>query len=113
MVSTNTQQNRVFSYNGVLDTVKLVANSSETKTEIKDADAMGYVPSVEESETPEVPETPETPEVPETPNSKPQEQEEKGGCNGSVTTSLTLFGILLSFTGYILFEKLKLGRKEN
>lgn len=101
MVSTNTQQNRVFSYNGVLDNLKLIANSSETKTEIRDADMIGYTPQVEE---------PETPEIPEIPQPQP---EEKGGCGGSITTTTTLFMLLLSFTGVILYKKLRLGRKEN
>lgn len=101
IVSTNTQQDRVFSYNGVLDTVKLVANTSETKEEIKDADAMGYTPSVEDNETPVVPEV------------QPQEPTEEGGCGGSVTTSISMFAVLLSFIGIIMLYKNKTGRKEN
>ena len=114
MVSTNTQQNRVFSYNGVLDNVKLIANSNETKSEIKDADAMDYISNIEDNPAPETPEnseTPETPENPETPDDT-ETPEKEGGCRGSVTTSSTLLIILLTLVSIILYQKKKSGREE-
>ena len=101
MVSTNTQQDRVFTYNGVLDSVKLVANASETKEEINDADAIGYTPSVEDTTTPD------------NPSEQPQEPVDNGGCGGSFTTSISVFTVLLSSIGIFMFKKIKLGRKEN
>ena len=111
MVATNTQQNRVFSYNGVLDNVKLIANSSETKSVVNDADAIGYTPSVEENETPDNPTTPEVPETPEQPQ-KPEEETNNSGCSGSVTTSL-LFITLLSLAMVALYKQKKSGREGN
>ena len=48
IVATNTQQDKIFKYKGVLDNVNLVPNPSETKDIVNDADAMDYLPSVEE-----------------------------------------------------------------
>ena len=103
MVSTNTQQNRVFSYNGVLDNVKLIGNSSETKDVVNDADAIGYIPSVEENDTPTDPIIPDV--------SEPQQPANEGGCSGSITTSLTVFSLLVCLTCFVVYRKIKLGRE--
>lgn len=44
-VATNTQQDKVFRYKGVLDNVKLIPNLNETKGEVNDADSIDYKPS--------------------------------------------------------------------
>jgi hypothetical protein len=105
MVSTNTQQNRVFSYNGVLDNVKLIANSSETKDVVNDADAIGYTPSVEENDTPN------DPIIPDVSDPQPQQPANEGGCSGSITTSLTVFALLVCLTCLVVYRKIKLGRE--
>jgi len=47
IVAMNTQQDRMFKYKGVLDSVSLIANANETKANINDADSIDYIPSVE------------------------------------------------------------------
>lgn len=112
MVATNTQQNRVFSYNGVLDTVKLIANASETKTEVNDADSMDYVPSVDKDnkddeiiETPDISESITPSETPSVDKVDDGELKQEKGCNGSVCSSLYALIALLALFGIKLIRK--------
>ena len=113
MISTNTQQDRVFSYNGVLDNVKLIANSSETESEIRDADAMGYTPKVENNDSSDESKEPNTSEKEETPETPlPQEPTSKG-CKGNVYSSIIMLIALLTLAGGAFLQKAKLGKGDN